>query len=139
MAEHQHWVREQRRQACSDIMDAYGTFILTVNRIADMIMNHVQPSDSDIPAIRIDGWRLVLAVDRVRLWGPEELATSAQGIRSEARELIALGWQLRDAMASPDPDALEDWLDQCTTRADAAKQARDVFTVAAYQALGDRT
>ncbi|MET9759808.1 hypothetical protein ABZ016_12220 [Streptomyces sp. NPDC006372] len=135
-AEHEHWVREQRRQACSDILDAYGTFMLSFNRVTDSVWGHVQPADSDFEAVKDDARNFYLAGERLGLWGPDELVARFSPIRGAVEELQSLAFDSYDVVASADAAVISSHYDACRLKGDSAKAARAQFMTVARRALG---
>ncbi|MEU8977480.1 hypothetical protein ACFVXA_27810 [Streptomyces sp. NPDC058246] len=135
-AEHGHWVREQRRQTRSDIMDAYGVFMHSLNRVTDKVFDCVAPTGSDLEAVKSDARNLFLAAERLRLWGPNELVVLVQSIRGEVEDVLSLALDSPHVIASADPSAASHHYDACAAKADSAKQARTAFATAARRILG---
>lgn len=126
-AEHDHWVREQRRQACSDIVDAYGTFMLSLNRVTDQVWDRVQPTDSDLEAVKNDARNFYLAGERLSLWGPDELVARFRPIRTAVEDLHSLAFDSCDVVASADESVMNGHFDACRVKADSAKAGRAEF------------
>ena len=135
-AEHGHWVREQRRQACSDVVDTYGVFMLSLNRVTDKVWDHVQPTDGDFEAVKNDARNFYLAGGRLSLWGPDDLVTLCRPIRAAVESLYSLAFDSYDVVASADATAIDSHFDACRVKADMARAALAKFMDTARTILG---
>lgn len=135
-AEHGHWVREQRRQACTDIVDTYGIFMLALNRVTDDVWAGVPPADSDLEAVTVGARNFHLAAERLALWGPDGLVALVPPIRAAVESLHSLAFASGDVVATADPVVIDDHYDACRVMGDSAKAARGAFMAAARRILG---
>ncbi|MCI3931224.1 hypothetical protein [Streptomyces sp. AN091965] len=104
--DHQQWVRDQRRQACTDVFDAFSRY----SRAASVCGSHVRAdravSSDEIGELTDATLDLTVVAGHLELWGPDDIVTAAQGITDTAHTQHRLFVHWLAAFASGDADAL---------------------------------
>ncbi|MEU0431399.1 hypothetical protein ABZ153_07075 [Streptomyces sp. NPDC006290] len=134
-SEHRHWVREQRKQACSDFVDAYGSFAIAVNNIMDKVNEGDPPSESDLDSARAELRKLIIIGGRMQLWGPDELVSHAKQLREAAEQFEYTAHRWPNVLATNDPSELSDHHDRFRAAGDSARLAREALALAARRIL----
>ncbi|MGW8765792.1 hypothetical protein ACWGN5_25145 [Streptomyces sp. NPDC055815] len=122
-AEHEHWTREQRRQACDETVAAWMTFITQSVPCQGRISRDQDLSEEQFSALHEAFIALTIATAKLQLWGPDDLVSSARSMGSAAKQLhVAI---LRWPRALHGGDAAESsatkaQVEACGTNASAA-------------------
>ncbi|MEU8870270.1 hypothetical protein AB0D24_03745 [Streptomyces javensis] len=108
-AEHRHWVREQRRQACSDAADAWAPFAdASVLCTVKIHRGSAAPQE----AIDVLGRSIVdlnKRCARFQLWGPDELIEAAMNLVQTAMTADASVRAWQQVLEEGDQDAIHAW------------------------------
>jgi hypothetical protein len=83
-AEYQQWVRDQRRQLCSAISDAWGPFRHTASSCITEVKDRRPLSDAELGTLNTHYVTLSNACGRLALWGPEQLITTGNELAKAA-------------------------------------------------------
>ncbi|MGX5214852.1 hypothetical protein ACWKT3_40290 [Streptomyces violaceus] len=134
-AEHEHWVRDHRRQVCTEITDAYAQCVPAVTQCFQQMddQDAVSPELMDSLGNAVDD--LITIRGHVQLWGPRELEDAAFQLTTalnELREKIELWPSIHTTW---DDSAMAQHRDACGEQADRVTEARRSFLNAAYQTL----
>lgn len=86
-AEHTHWVREQRRQICNDVMEAWTPLIEASVICTVRIRRGVSVPDDAVGALDSSFVNLSHRGARSQLWGPDELVNAIQDLVTAARSV----------------------------------------------------
>lgn len=105
-AEHAHWVREQRRQLCSDITDAYASFMEASAICSTWIRMGEAASREALDWISHSEVALINHCARTQLWGPDELEDAALTLLTTARSLSKSASDWRRVVETGEQDVI---------------------------------
>lgn len=135
-AEHDHWLRDQRRQACVDFIDAFVAFARSVSDCGGYTA-----TSQNIPSEVLDGalrdlQELIIRREHLTLWGPPELVDLARRTTEAATTLRSEvgGWH--EIRASRSADRIAEYRERVDAHMDTLGQSRAAFTDAARRVLG---
>ncbi|MFJ8363077.1 hypothetical protein [Streptomyces sp. NPDC093984] len=134
-AEHLHWIRDHRRQACSDVLASHGSFLsMAINGSVRLGSDHAL-SDEEQLRLRDQFIDLSQVAARADLWGPRDVVVQAQALRSAAGTMFAalVGWSA--AIVEGRTGDISSLSEEYETASQALKTARSSFVEAAIQAL----
>ncbi|MGW5284644.1 hypothetical protein ACWERI_35260 [Streptomyces collinus] len=91
-SEHEHWVRDQRKQVCNDIATAWTAFFYTSAPCMGNVASRQPVTDEQLTALDTAYQAVAVACHQLIMWGPDDLTVSAEllsraclGINSNAR------------------------------------------------------
>ncbi|WP_030673737.1 hypothetical protein [Streptomyces sp. NRRL B-1347] len=144
--DHQQWVRDQRRQACTDVFDAFSRYL----RAASVCGSHVKASRAvsvdEIGELSAAAMDLHVVAGHLELWGPDDIVTAADGVTSTARAQHERFTHWLAAFASGDAEAMSEqasrinsgWQDLARMRTELVTAVRAQLTVhASHSVLAD--
>ncbi|MEU4893507.1 hypothetical protein AB0B12_35405 [Streptomyces sp. NPDC044780] len=106
-AEHLHWIREQRRQAYSAIMEAHLAVSMTIDDCHTQLIDGSALPDDTISHAKGQLMNLATTVARANLWGPDDLVNKARELISAEGEAIGMmiAWSM--AVETDDQDLIQ--------------------------------
>lgn len=87
VVEHSHWLRDQRRQVCSDITVAWTQVVMPVSMCLSAIDKAEAIADDRLDALGSPVNSLADACALTSLWGPDRLIAAATRLREATAEL----------------------------------------------------
>ncbi|MFE3585312.1 hypothetical protein [Streptomyces vinaceus] len=132
-AEHLHWVREQRRQTYSDIMEADLVLTMTLQDCTSDLLRRSGLPGETVDRMQRELMILATTVTRAGMWGPDDLVTKAQDlIRSRGEDVgYTMAWSC--AIASGIETAIQ--AVEHGTHERQPSRAHSDFTLAVRQTL----
>lgn len=105
--EHQHWAREQRRLACTEVMQLYSGVVVAAATMLGSLRNDVVPSEENRGALLVPSTAFPLACLQVRLWGPPELGRTSTVLGEHVRQasVALLAWSDAVELSAPNISA----------------------------------
>lgn len=88
-AEHAHWVREQRRQVYSAVVELEAAHTIAINGYQVQLERGAAPTTEQLHGLEDRYNRIAEVIACAHLWGPYELATKATLLRSALAEEIS--------------------------------------------------
>ncbi|WP_128146072.1 MULTISPECIES: hypothetical protein [unclassified Streptomyces] len=88
-AEHAHWVREQRRQVYSAVVELEAAHTIAINGYQVQLERGDTPTTEQLHGLEDRYNRIAEVIACAHLWGPYELATKATLLRSAIAEEIS--------------------------------------------------
>ncbi|MFF9808639.1 hypothetical protein ACF1G5_26600 [Streptomyces coeruleorubidus] len=105
-AEHNKWVRDQRRQAYTLLLEAYLQYGKSVAACGRFIEKHAEVPTEVMKKCSDDTDALVAVSGHVDLWGPQELTTSAETLTGAAHDLLLVVEEWPDIHATQDASVM---------------------------------
>lgn len=101
VAEHRHWVREQRRQACGEVLDSYAAFSMPAHHVVALITGGQSLTSEELDPFSEAIGDLIISTGRLHLWGPRELAEEGRAISQgvERMHQFAMLWNATSRLA----------------------------------------
>ncbi|MFB6837085.1 hypothetical protein [Streptomyces sp. NPDC056361] len=138
-AEHEHWTREQRRQACDETVSAWMTFVTLAVPCQGRISRDQDLSEEQFNTLHEAFIALTIATAKLQLWGPDNLVSSANSMSSAAKQLhvAMLRWpQTLHGGDTAETSAAKEQIEACATSASAAWRS---FASTAHTTLSVRS
>ncbi|CCA56269.1 hypothetical protein SVEN_2983 [Streptomyces venezuelae ATCC 10712] len=134
--EHEHWVREQRRQACDDIATAWVPFMTTsANCLARVSLGN-SPSNEQLSELHQAFVGLAATCAKPPLWGPNELIRAAQDIVATTQPFSRSLSTFRGTLDSGDQEAIDAHKIQVDAKFRDTKAVWHAFTRVTRDVLG---
>ncbi|MGA4958659.1 hypothetical protein [Streptomyces lavendulocolor] len=135
-AEHSHWVRENRRQACTDTLDAYVACTMSL-----VYCRAFMREGAELPAELINDASdktdiLTVIQSHLQLWGPERLVTLSGAMAEAAGELLHAIREWPAIYTTLDDSARSAHLEECAELASVIAGRRWAFVEDASRILG---
>ncbi|MFD7242443.1 hypothetical protein [Streptomyces massasporeus] len=134
-AQHRQWLREQRRQACFALVDAFGTFARVAVDCATAVENEQALPEGHREELMDHTEQLVIEGAHMQLWGPPQLVAAIDDMSGEAIEFLALMTRWERIRRTGESPATLQHQEACEDRWTAVKEARDAFMLASQAAL----
>ncbi|MFI8984740.1 hypothetical protein ACIG63_06555 [Streptomyces antimycoticus] len=135
-AEHTHWVREQRKQACNDAADAWAPFAEELVACTEKIHRGEAVAQETLDALHRSIVDLNDRCTRLQLWGPDELLEAAVNLVQTAMTARASARAWQQALEEGDQDVIETWQTEHAGIALQVGSAWAVFMDVARTTLG---
>jgi hypothetical protein len=126
-AEHGHWVREQRRQVCSNIVSAWSAFMSPAGRCYIAIKSSEAIPQEEVLALHERLLELNDANAAPQLWGPDELVLAAQAVAASSMRMHRCALRWHDALDGGDQAAIEAHQATAETVLEEARRAWHAF------------
>ncbi|QDQ12029.1 hypothetical protein [Streptomyces spectabilis] len=141
--DHQQWVRDQRRQACIAVFDAFGRYVQVASSCGSCVRSARALPGDKMTELFTATRELLLVSGHLELWGPADIVAAAQGITRTAHAQHKLFTRWLAAFASDDADAMNEqasridsgWEDLARVRTDFVRAVQTHLT--AHSLLAD--
>jgi hypothetical protein len=126
-AEHRHWVRDQRREACATFLDRFGAFAMVAVDCASAV-EHGRRLDEEHSRQLIDLTRqLIVANAQLQLWGPAPLTACAHELTSAASAFFYHLAEWEDVRTADDAESRRQHQQRCNDLWLAIPHKRNAF------------
>ncbi|MFD9881538.1 hypothetical protein ACFWZT_08745 [Streptomyces alboflavus] len=134
-AEHQHWVREHRKQACLELVDGFGGYVPIAVECLGAV-NQGNPVDREKQA-ELRRWctQLVVSGGHLQLWGTTELISCGGDMTHEITLFTNLMSRWAGVRVTGDSETTRQHQAECQEQWTKVTQARRAFTSASREAL----
>lgn len=136
-AEHSHWVREQRRQACVELTDALGAFAKSVAASWPLVLEGRAVPHERFEALMSQTDSMLLIRGHTQLWGPQPLTDTAHRLTEVADELRDLIERWQTVTDNGNQDEVRQCQQEWESKVAALKSARADFVIAARLTLAE--
>lgn len=134
-AEHRHWVREQRRQAYSAVLEADLVLTMAIDGCTSDLYKGTALSEDAVSSMGRHIKNLATAVTRATLWGPDDLIDKARDLIGARGRAIGktVAWSM--AVASGNAEAVRAAVNGMTGAED--REATRAFVTAVRRTLAE--
>jgi membrane protease subunit (stomatin/prohibitin family) len=134
-AEHSHWLRDQRRQVCSDITAAWAQVVMPSARCLSRIEQGQAIHDDTLHALGSHIDALADACAPIPLWGPDHLIARTTELREASSDFAIAIARWNDVREAGDQAAINAQQQLCETLKDDFASAHGRFLSAARTVL----
>ncbi|MFJ7180999.1 hypothetical protein ACIQXA_32420 [Streptomyces massasporeus] len=134
-AEHLHWVRDQRRQVYSQVVELHATYMLATIACAVTLGSGQHMSDEELRSVRGQYIKLVEVSARSDLWGPGEVVEKVNRLHHAAgtKYTALLDWSR--AIKEGRAEDVARHSDEFEIASSTDRDARNAFVSAVHDAL----
>ncbi|MFF3581672.1 hypothetical protein [Streptomyces mirabilis] len=126
-AEHSHWLRDHRRQACSDITVAWTQMVTPVAACLSPIREGEALHDDRLIALEPTADALANACTLTSLWGPDRLIAATSKLREASSDLAIAIARWNAIQETGDQTAIDTQQRLCVTLRDDFADAHGQF------------
>jgi hypothetical protein len=134
-AEHRHWVREQRKQVYSSILEGHAALLAACEDRTNRLEDCYPLSDELITDDRDEIARFGATVAKAHLWGPDEIVSMADELFHAAVDRFVSQVEWSAAIQSGVQTAMQERWQAFRGMAQRETEARVAFVRAAHAAL----
>ncbi|GGV38852.1 hypothetical protein [Streptomyces spectabilis] len=125
--DHQQWVRDQRRQACTDVFDAFSRYVQVASSCGSCVRAARALPDDEMTELFAATRELLIVSGHLELWGPDEIVAAAQEITGTAHAQHKLFARWLEAFESGDAEAMGDQAGRIDSGWESLARARTDF------------